>query len=643
MDRGHHALVFTVLLVVATVPAAGSAPAATGADGPTLTRTTTLSLTPTTPGEIDVTVQFTVPDSISEITTRLPDRVQAVTSASFTNVGNTTWRWQRGNGTNPTLSFSLVVNETGAGQTLGAQGTYLFVDVGAWALVEVPRMPVQWLRSGPPINFEGVVEIAGDGATGGEMAYLGAVIEYTRTAHDQTFRLVVPAAADLVEPPAAVLNSLSAASDSLRVGERDDEVFVIAAPASIDWGARGLAGGSDAWVVADEQLDTPGNAWLHEYLHTRQAFFTTPTTRWLTEATATYYAALLTLEQDRISYEAFREHLSRGNNQPYAGAILADPRTWPAGANYLKGTLVWGAFDYRLRAATDSQHSAADVFSRLNADEGEVTGSEFLEMVEAVGGEQAREFMRYYTTEPEAPDTWSKQQHQRVFDVEPPRMVVSFVADAYRVTGPYRNRSTLPATLVVGETLIVTAAISNAGEVTGTFEPTLTVDGRPVATHSVTVAPEETVRITLSHTVANPGMQTIAVGPATVEIRVAEPATPTVTNLSVNQTRISPGEPVRLTFTAENRAAWPGGPLTVSVDGDPVKTITVPLLPNESTRAAVTITLEDTGTHEITVGNNSVSVTVASPPTQPGFGLVTTTVAVVVAMGGYLFYRRHSG
>lgn len=76
------------------------------------------------------------------------------------------------------------------------------------------------------------------------MAYLGEYSERIHTANGQRFRLIVPERADLREQPTALFNSLSAASDQLRVGNRDEEVVMIATPtANIDWGIRGLQSG----------------------------------------------------------------------------------------------------------------------------------------------------------------------------------------------------------------------------------------------------------------------------------------------------------------------------------------------------------------------------------------------------------------
>ena len=122
------------------------------------------------------------------------------------------------------------------------------------------------------------------------------------------------------EAPRSVLDSLADASNALRVGDRDDEVFVVAAPTSgVQWGVRGYqTGESDLWVRDVEPVDSAENPWVHEYVHTRQDFALDPEMRWFREASASYYAALLTYEQGRVPYDGFSQRIGAGANSSYA-------------------------------------------------------------------------------------------------------------------------------------------------------------------------------------------------------------------------------------------------------------------------------------------------------------------------------------
>lgn len=641
------ALALIILVIVGGVPALGGAvapPQATDS-GPTIYRSTTLSLTPEQPGEVDVVVQFTVPDTVSQITTRLPRASRDVQSDGFENVGNTTWRWERGDG-RPTLRYSLGVNKTGSAPTLheshGTQEEYQFVDTGPWAVVDVPRMPLTWIRSGPPVSFEGQVNIDGVGATGGEMAFLGPFEAHSRTIHDQTFRLVVPTAAELGPSPGAILDSLAHASDKLRVGERDESVFFIAAPETVSWGARGLSGGSDAWVVADEPLNQAFNPWIHEYVHTRQAFSPAAETRWTVEATATYYAALYTLQQDRIDFQAFQSLLERGTEDPVDDGVLAAPGSWEGAVPYLKGALVWGGLDYRLRAQSDGEMAALELFARMNADSDELTQLELRELTDAVGTSATVEYLTRYTETSASPEMWTLETHADTFGTEPPRFAYNWTEDAFAVTSLYRNVSRLPSTLVVGETLRVRATVTNVGEIRGSYATALRVAGAPVASLSGSLAPGASERLEASHTFDEPGIVTVALGSERVQVRVAEPATPTVSNLSVDrQTRSSPG-PVTVSVTVENGNDWPAeGDLPVTVDGETVATLSPHLLAGAETTRTVTVNLVSPGEHVIAVGGEEVRVTIeGSTAAGPGFGLTAAVAALVIVV--LLLARRGS-
>jgi hypothetical protein len=308
------------------------------------------------------------------------------------------------------------------------------------------------------------------------MAFLGDHREVTRTANGQTFRLIIPARATLAESPASILDSMTSASNTLQVGDRDDHVFMVAAPTkSTRWGVRGLqTGDSDLWVRDIERLDAADNVWLHEYVHTRQDYTAAPEVRWFTEASATYYAALLTLEQDRVGFEAFRTRLALGTRTLDTNAVLADPATWDTVAPYTKGALVAGELDRETRTATERTRSFQNVFSQLNSHGGTVTGSAFREMVRQVGGDSTASIARRYTTSQDTPPMWDQTVHSNTFGTTPTRIGYRLPAPAsasgYRVSGPYRTGEIgggRPRQLVVGETLTVNGHASSVGGAAG--------------------------------------------------------------------------------------------------------------------------------------------------------------------------------
>lgn len=633
------AVVVVALVVVAGLPllGAGTTPATALEEGPTIERTISLSSTPEEPGAVDVEVRYRIPDSVADLRTVLPRDVRDLTAGAWENPGNTTFTWEQGAGT-PTLSYTLPANRTGVGATLEAtpeqvsSSRYLFVDTGDWALVDVPRMPTQWRRSGPPVHFEESVEIDGEGVTGGEMAYLGPYEERTRTAHGQTLRLVVPEAASLATTPGAVLDSLAAASDRLRVGERDDSVFVVAAPQTLRWGARGLAGDDDAWVVADEALTQPDNPWLHEYLHTRQSFTTTDRTRWLTEATATYYGALLTLEQDLVDFERFRGFLAEGTEPPEDDAVLASPATWRGLADYLKGGLVYGGLDLQIRDRTDATRSGTTLLERLNSDEGRLTETDLVEAVRALGGDGTVEFLGRYTTTRSTPTPWGARTHARVFDADPPRFAYDLDRSTVRLEGPYRTVTGLPDTVVVGETVTVPATVRNVGGVAGEYTADLRVAGTRVASTSGRLEPGTTAELALSYEFQDPGIVEVSLGGETLQVRVAEPSAPTVTDLAVNRSAVDPGDDVAVTVTLRNDGQTPAaGSVPVQVGGETVGTVSVALDAGAEATRTVTVSFGDSGRQRVTAGGQGATVSVGEVGvTGPGFGPAAVLVALAL-------------
>ncbi|QLG28089.1 hypothetical protein HUG10_11225 [Halorarum halophilum] len=657
-----------------------------GADATAATREirldSTLELTPDRPGEIDVTLRFTVPEEVSSLSTTLSPSAEVVSTSGF-SAGEGTNRYEWDERTEaPTLTYRIPANRTtetvrfagDAGATnrtgvpragpaksvdaTGAQSAgYLFVDTGPWALVGTPNPGVQWRYRGDALSLNRTTTVAGEGAAGDRMAFLGSQKTHTRRANGQTFRLVVPKAADMAEDPETVLDSLADVSGSLRVGDRDETVFLIAAPAGPNWGVRGLqTGDADAWVGAEERLDTPQNAWIHEYVHMRQGFETTTSARWVVEGSADYYAALFTLRQERIGFSEFAADLARGHRDPYADAVLTEPGTWGtehgAGAQYVKGSLVTGELDRRTRLATDGGGTFGSVLARLNARSEPVTSEMFLNAVEEVGGDGVADTADRYTQTSSVPEMWSQPDHDEAFGELPARVAFT-PPDAAVVSGPYRNGTrAAPLSLATGETLTLRTAAENVGGATGEYLLTLRVDGEPAAEATGRLDPGERTNVSVSHTFEQPGTYTVSVAGRSYRVEVHEPADPSVVSVRANRTTVGTNETVRVTATVSNDAAVPaGGEVPVVVDGERVRTEAVRLAPNATRELSVLVRFSEPGEHRVSFDDEGTTVTVrgdgvvGTDVTMPGFGAATAlgalgSVAVLGAVLSALSGRR---
>lgn len=629
-----------------------TAPSTSTAAARTIDLTQELQLTQDRPGEITVTLRYTVPDNVVELTTRLPDGATVTSTAGFSKRDGTEYAWNRRT-TTPTLTVRLPVNQTrDATGPIAGKGDYVFVDSGPWALVRVPQLSTAWSwTGGGTVGLSRTTTTDGPGAVGEQMAFLGEHREVTRTAHGQTFRLIVPARADIAASPASILDSVSAASNALRVGDRDERVFMVAAPTgSVRWGVRGLqTGDSDLWVRDSERLDTADNVWLHEYVHTRQGYAPATEVRWFTEATASYYAAFLALQQDRIEFEAFRDRLLLGTRRPDTEAVLADPATWNTVAPYTKGALVAGELDRETRRTTDRSRSLQNVLGRMNGHGGPVTGPVFREMVREAGGDGTSVLADRYTTTGKTPSMWDRPAHNQAFDVTPAWIGYALPAptdpSGYRVSGPYRTSEVgdgRPLSLAVGETLAFDVRVTNTGGTAGDYDAQLRVNGDPQQRRTGRLEPNETRMVPFTYRFTDAGEYTVSVGGDRIAVSVREPATPTVTDLQVEGTRRVDSDRSAVTVTARvrNDHSFPAASdLTLYHDGEPVETRRVSLGPDEERSVSFEEVPVSPGDHVFRVTDRTVTVRIteasSSEPTATtgnGFGMIPVLVGGVVLL-----------
>ncbi|PSQ30767.1 hypothetical protein BRD16_05945 [Halobacteriales archaeon SW_6_65_46] len=369
----------------------------------TITQTFTVSLTPNHPGETEVVMAFDLPSDVSELTTRLPNRATVEETTGFESTDD----GYRSTTDRPSIRYTLPANET------TRQG-YRYVDTGSWAIVPTPQAAFSYQYRGSEPSVETNYEIAGSGVAGRSMLFLGDYALRERTVGDSQFRLVVPTAAAPRAPPARILDTLATAADRLDIGTAEGRHVVIAAPTgNVTWGVAGSTRGQrDFWVRANQPVDAASNVWIHEYVHTRQQTETTSGMRWSIEGSADYYAALETLRQERITFEAFRRQLDRGTR--YDDAVLATPDRWESpSVPYAKGRLVAGEIDRQIRLASDG---TATLATALDGIDGELSRSAFYDAVERAGNATVRANAERLIETESAPRPWSRERHRRAFD-----------------------------------------------------------------------------------------------------------------------------------------------------------------------------------------------------------------------------------
>jgi len=605
--------------------------------GDTIALTQQFQRLPDRPGTVRVALRYRIPDRVFSLHTDLPAGATLVSRVGFDRVNDTRLRW-RDTTRQPAIVYDLAVNETiSQPDPQIASGRSLYADTGNWSLFERPSTPTRWEATGrTPIRFERESSTIGPGATGEWLVFLGAHEIHERTAYGQQFRFVVPSAANTSESPDAILDALANSSDALRVGDRDERVFLIAAPTDgVRWGVRGLqTGDSDIWVRDDERLDDADSAWLHEYVHSRQAYTPTSRTLWFSEASASYYAALLSLEHDAIDFTAFDDRLRIGTWPVYDRVILANTSTWVRAPDYYKGTLVAGQLDRRLRVRTDREQTLQDVFRTMNAQQGPVSQLDLLTALATAGDTTLLDVGQRYTESAANVTTWNRTTHAAVFGQLPARIGYELppvdASAGYEISGPYRNTTAErgdPIVLVTGERLTVDAVVNNAGGTAGQYNLSMRVNGTVVEEAGGRIGASQSTTVPLSHRFPTPGSYVVGVDGTTVNVTVERPASARVVGLTVAESNLRQGESVPLTATVYNDAPVPGEMTVVFTRNfEEVERVHVTLAANSTTFVMRNIDLPTAGRVSLGAGSvRPVAVSVDPAPVQT-IGTSTATV-----------------
>ncbi|EMA09236.1 hypothetical protein SAMN05443574_102245 [Haloarcula vallismortis] len=591
-------------------------------DGDVIRQTQTYARVPEQPGEVAVTLTYEVPDRVVDLEAHVPAAATVTETDGFERVNGSVYEWDETSGP-ATISYRINPNQTiQKSGPEGADGRYLSVDTGEWALLTRSLTPTRWRYTGQdPVKYNRTLRTAGPGAAGEEIVYLGDVATFEESAHNQTFTLAVPERATMTASPISVLDSMANASNALRVGDRDEQVFVVAAPSgAVNWGVEGYQiGDADMWVQSRQSLDTANNVWLHEYVHSRQAYETTAETRWTVEGWATYYAAVLTLEQNRIGFDEFRAQLAAGEQPVYSDVTLADRSSWTNDANYWKGALVAGRTDVHIRSATGRNQTLQRVFQSLNGYRDPVTQSQLLTEIEAVSGPSVRDATATETETTATVAMWNKTTHQRLFGAIPARIGYSLPpvdrADAYRADSLYRSDAPVggsePIRLAANETLAVNAVVENAGGEAGMYNLTLAVNETVVATKQGQIEPGVRTEVELTHTFTEPGRYVVSVDGDTATVIVSEPAAASVTDVAVSPREVRQGDRVDVTATVVNDNDIPGTATAEFRRNDVVfAEQRLYLSPQATTTVTRTVTLDEPGTVSLSAGDGRTTTTV---------------------------------
>lgn len=362
-----------------------------------LDETIAVGLYPQREGYVEVTVRYTVPQNTDSLILSLPADAKVLATDGFDE--GTTHSWD-GVTAEPSVTF-IIPADNDSSRFSG----YSFVDRGGWAITQAPSISTN-ATSSSSIEHTRTFKINGPGIASqdGYMIFLGENNSTSIRGRNELFRLTDPAVSDLQPATITVLESLSKASEWLEIGGRSPEVIALAAPSGeADWGlTAGLQSGDCGFWTRDSQpVASPHNTWVHEYIHTRQDFDVTESTKWLIEASANYYAALLTLRQNAITYEQFYSVVSTNKDE---NATLADPQTWPSPfTDYKKGMRVLAALDVEIRERSDGKRTLETLFRELNARDETITHPTVSSILVSETDDSITDWLDRFVVSPEFP------------------------------------------------------------------------------------------------------------------------------------------------------------------------------------------------------------------------------------------------
>jgi hypothetical protein len=415
--------------------------------------TYTLRKAPSKTGEVLVTANIALPSDVSSLHIAPPDDATVRQTHGFEHDegGALAWEWNESQ-RHVSITYLTSVNAT-------SDNDVVSVGTGQWALFDWRTVGLDWeydrTNNGNETEPIEVARVAEKGVAGPNFAYLGASQTYTRTVNETTIQLIVPKVAQPASTPQTMLSALTKAERSLQMSAQTDHVDVFIAPPPIS--VSGLAGGiaqnghRDILVHQSARLATPDNVLLHEYIHTQQDYTTSEEMKWVIEASAEYYAALLAYQQGLISYEEFHSYVE---SETYPSAILFDSDSWSSSlVPYRKGMGVLAALDAKIRTLSNGTHSLADVFRHLNQHEGTVTYDVFATYVAQAAGESLTGWLDKYV---KSPATANVPTTPSLY--EPSNTRASVSADGYAINSLIQaGLANAPPVLFVGGILLLLA------------------------------------------------------------------------------------------------------------------------------------------------------------------------------------------
>jgi uncharacterized protein YfaS (alpha-2-macroglobulin family) len=162
-----------------------------------------------------------------------------------------------------------------------------------------------------------------------------------------------------------------------------------------------------------------------------------------------------------------------------------------------------------------------------------------------------------------------------------------------------------------GDEVVVTASLRNTGDVAGTFEADLTVDGAVAAQETVDLEAGQSETVRFSLVAGEAGDHPVRLGNASATLRVLGPAAFELTSLVVEPNPAETGDRLEIVVGVTNSGGLTGThAVRLSIDGKAVGTKEATLAGGEHTALTFSVKSPAAGRHTVTAGDIETALVV---------------------------------
>jgi len=175
-----------------------------------------------------------------------------------------------------------------------------------------------------------------------------------------------------------------------------------------------------------------------------------------------------------------------------------------------------------------------------------------------------------------------------------------------------------PIQATIGQTITITFNATNLGEGKGTYETNLIVDNVSEQTQTIELLGGETKTVTVTILATTEGTHTVKIDNLEGTFNVISKFT--LSDLVINRTQASIGEPVGISLKVTNRQSQPEEySLTLLINGETKETKTGQIDGNAIISVLFEVVEQNQGTYQVTIGSlsDSFEVLPAAPPARP--------------------------